>query len=103
MMSRTRLSLRWKIFSGCILLAVLVLGVNFYQTRQLLEKTTASGTEMQLLLRHYQKYQESVANRLTTAVDIWATSKRMNETLKAAPSETDQSLVTMLNEIESSV
>ena len=38
-MPRMRLSLRWKIFSGCILLTVLILLVNFFQTRALLEKT----------------------------------------------------------------
>ncbi len=102
-MPRMRLSLRWKIFSGCILLTVLILLVNFFQTRALLEKTAASGTEMQTLIKHYLEFQQSVANRITTAVDIWATSKRMGETVRAAPNDADRELNSMLNDVESSV
>ena len=75
-----RVSLKWKIFGGCFWLAILILVANYLNTNLLVAKSASSGVELQGVYRRYESFQKAMSQGMEAAVDLWASSQRLQET-----------------------
>jgi methyl-accepting chemotaxis protein len=88
------ISLKWKIFDGCLLLVGAVLAFNFaYAQRQLTRNAHGSAVELQGVYRRYQSFQKSYAQGMGAAVDAWASSPRLRDAFAKADDEAARPLL----------
>jgi len=74
------ISLRWKIFFGCLLLADAIVGANFFYTLYVARRAAArTGTQMKAVYRRYEMFQRAQAGAMSAAADVWAGSPRLTE------------------------
>src|SRR4051794_6801782 len=76
-----RLSLKWKIFSGCFWLSIAILSFNFVYSNRVLHRSTRVGYELQGVFRRYQSFQKSMSQGMAAAVDVWASASRLRDAL----------------------
>jgi methyl-accepting chemotaxis protein len=74
-----RMSLKWKIFMGCFWLVVAILAVNYHYSKWMLYKSASTGLEMEGIYRRYESFQRAMAQGLDATVDVWASSKPLQE------------------------
>ncbi len=76
-----RVSLKWKIFGGCLWLSILILGFNLAYSTRMLHRSQRVSYELQGVFHRYQSFQKSMSQGLAAAVDVWAGSPRLREVL----------------------
>jgi hypothetical protein len=83
-----KVSLKWRIFNGTLLLAILILGMNYVFTGHILRKTSRVGAFMKSAFDRYESYQRAHSTGVAAAVDIWSTSMRLRTALGSADAAT---------------
>jgi methyl-accepting chemotaxis protein len=77
-----RISVRWQIFVGCLILSIGILAASLVHTEHVARKSAArTGVQMKSVYSRFDAYQRSVAAGMAGAVDAWATSPRLQEAL----------------------
>jgi methyl-accepting chemotaxis protein len=76
-----RMSLKWRPFFGTLIIAALILGMNYFYTQHILRKTSRVGAFMKSNFDRYIAYQKAHSIGIQAAVDIWSTSLRMRTAL----------------------
>jgi methyl-accepting chemotaxis protein len=75
-----RISLKWKIFFGCLLLSDAIVSANFFYTLYVARRSAArSGMQMKMVYRRYEAFQRAQAGAMSAAADVWAGSPRLQE------------------------
>jgi methyl-accepting chemotaxis protein len=75
-----RISLKWKIFFGCLLLADAIVGANYVHMLYVARYATArSGTQMKGVYRRYEAFQRAHSGAMSAAADVWGSSPRLSE------------------------
>jgi methyl-accepting chemotaxis protein len=88
-----RLSLKWKIFGGCLWISIAILGFNFIYSNRVLHRSARAGLELQGVFRRYQSFQRAMSQGFAAAVDVWATSPRLREALAKGDDEAARPIV----------
>src|SRR5262245_31047164 len=99
-----RVSLKWKIFSGCFWLSIAILGVCFVSSNRILHRSARASFELQGAFRRYVSFQKAMSQGMMAAVDVWAASPRMRDAMggKSAGGERE-SARPMLAQIEAAL
>jgi methyl-accepting chemotaxis protein len=76
-----QVSLKWKIFSGCVGLSIAILIFNFIYTNRIMHRSTRVSYELQGVFHRYQAFQKAMSQGLASGVDVWVGSPRLKEGL----------------------
>ena len=83
-----KISIKWKIFSWCFALALMILGSNYWYTTKLVRRSAGhTSTELQAYFTRYQAFERAVAQGMSAAVDVWAGSPQLRNAFAAGNDE----------------
>src|SRR5258706_15903670 len=71
-----RVTLKWKIFIGSIVLALSIVIVDMMYTNHAVERAAMRADELQGAYDRYLRFQESKSNGYAAAIDAWAVSSQ---------------------------
>jgi methyl-accepting chemotaxis protein len=76
-----QVSLKWKIFGGCVFLSLAILAFNFFYTTRMMQRSTHVAYELQGAYHRYQSFQQARSQGLAAGVDVWVSSARLRDNL----------------------
>jgi methyl-accepting chemotaxis protein len=90
-----RVSLKWKIFIGCVGLSAAILLMNWQYVQYVAHQSASrTGTQMKSVYRRYETYQKSIAAGMSAAVDLWSSSPRLVDALAKGDDDATHALFT---------
>jgi methyl-accepting chemotaxis protein len=98
-MELPRLSIKWKIFSWCFALALLILGFNYWYTTKLVHKSAGrTSNELQGYFTRYQAFERALAQGMSAAVDVWASSPQLRTVFASGNDEAAKPVLTQVQD-----
>ncbi len=92
-----RVTLKWKIFIGSIVLALSIVTVNIFYTNHVVERAASRQGELQGAYNRYLKFQESISSGYAAAIDAWAVSSQsLRSALAKGDDEAEKPLIAAL-------
>jgi methyl-accepting chemotaxis protein len=95
-----QVSLKWKIFSGCVGLSFAILIFNFIYTNRMMHRSARVSFELQGVFTRYLAFQKAMSQGLAAGVDVWVGSPRLKESLARGSAESRPMLALIEKSLE---
>ena len=93
-------SLKWKLFGYCMFLSGVIVAFNLLYTNHVVRKSSAhSHNDLKITYKRYLAFQRSVASGMTAAVDVWATSPRLQEVFAKHDEAAQRPMLTTIEKV----